>query len=66
MTLCLDSQSAQVHTQEKRMRFSLSYDAVSEAASNHSGTSSLDMKEDEEGKEDQQDNFSGMVSAKKQ
>jgi hypothetical protein len=26
MTLCLDVQAAQVHTQEKRTRFSLSHD----------------------------------------
>lgn len=26
MTLCLDAQAAQVHTQEKRTRFSLSHD----------------------------------------
>jgi hypothetical protein len=36
---------------------------VSEAASNHSGASSLDIEEDEEGEEDQQDNLSDMVSA---
>ena len=38
-------------------------EAVSEAASNHSGASSLDIEEDEEGEEDQQDNLSDMVSA---
>jgi hypothetical protein len=89
MTLCLDAQAAQSHTQEKRTRFSLSHDdgsiginvpestecitktffiiynleAVSEAASNHSGASSLDIEEDDEGEEDQPDNLSDMVSA---
>lgn len=57
-------------TQEKRTRFSLSHDegsigntsdnleAVSEAASNHSGASSLESEN-----EDQNDNLSDMVSA---
>ncbi|CAB3384514.1 Hypothetical predicted protein [Cloeon dipterum] len=74
----LDPQSNQGHTHEKRTRFSLSHDdgsivsagnvsdnleAVSEAASNHSAASSLDIEEGEENEEDPQDNLSDMVSA---
>ncbi|XP_059482165.1 GTPase-activating protein and VPS9 domain-containing protein 1 [Neocloeon triangulifer] len=78
MAVCMDSQGNQAHSHEKRTRFSLSHDegsivsagnvsdnleAVSEAASNHSAASSLDIEEGEENEEDQPDNLSDMVSA---